>query len=83
MLDDLSFWKRCALILAVIALAGLLDGCGDARDAVLTASFVSDADDRKSIRPDQLSHPLPCDFTMRAFAGYEVYEEVCYRRRTQ
>lgn len=81
-LDDLSFYKRCALIIAVCCLALLSDGCSN--DAEVTAALVSEADDRKALRPDQLSHPLgPCDFTMRVSAGYRVFENYCYRRKEE
>lgn len=55
----------------------------DANDAVLTSTFVAAADERKAFRPDQLTHPLPCDATMRVMVGPVVLDEQCYRRRVQ
>lgn len=46
-LDELSFWKRAALILALVALVALL-GC-DGRDAQVTAQLVSAARERACI----------------------------------
>lgn len=76
--DTLGFWKRAALILALIAFMSIIWGM-DARDAEITAKHEAEAQARKAIRP--------CDLTIAQFGPGErwyghqhVYECVAAAR---
>lgn len=76
-LDDLSFWKRVALILALIAVSGMLDGCADACDAAITAKHEAEAADRKAV-PPTFRIPLHYDATVTQMDRDGVYRTRFY-----
>jgi hypothetical protein len=76
--------REYVLLAAIAVLLGFLTGCDDGQAATVLGKIERDAAQRKELRPDQLTHPLPCDLTLREMVGGVLMRpEQCYRRRVK